>query len=671
MIASSQRQTRSRPTASRYQLWYGRDEPPAEELPLRAGPVSAALIGPDLTRIRLGNLALVDRVYVSVRDRNWDTVLPVISKPTTRCDDGTTIVSFEAENVADDIVVHWRGTITATVDGTLTYTMDGEAGADFEYCRIGFCVLHPASTAAGRRFHADTTEGKVDGLLPELIAPQTVVDGLEVPLFPACTRLAVELDEATVVTEFEGDLFETEDQRNWTDASFKTYCTPIALGYPHRATRGQTFHQVVRLTVEASGPVHAAGRRRRRSIALSVPDGARHPGPRIGVGEPSDSERVLSPTEVRRLRAIGLDHLRTDVHLSAEDWLAHLDRAVREAEAIGSRLEVALFVREETLDRLAQLAPRLAAFPPARILVFHEPTAGTRATPPGWITRVRSSLGAAAAGVSFATGTDGDFAELNRDRPDVADADAVTYAMNPQVHAFDETSLVQTLTAQGTTVTTARMFAAGRAVVVSPVTLRQRFNPVAAPRVLQTGETDTAPAATSSNVDSRQTSLFAAGWLLGSYSALADAGASSVTYFEAAGPRGLMDDASPVGDGAIPPRSVFPVYHALADIAGGATWSCSAVAADQPDTLVGLAMRQPGRIRVLLANMTTAPRTVRLRLPPISHARIRLLDERTAVAAATAPARYRRQAWESISARHLDTLRLLPYSTIRIDARLR
>jgi len=26
-----------------------------------------------------------------------------------------------------------------------------------------------------------------------------------------------------------------EDQRNWTDASFKTYSTPLALGFPHRS----------------------------------------------------------------------------------------------------------------------------------------------------------------------------------------------------------------------------------------------------------------------------------------------------------------------------------------------------------------------------------------------------------------------------------------------------
>ena len=47
--------------------------------------------------------------------------------------------------------------------------------------------------------------------------------------------------------EFEGDLFEMEDQRNWTDGSFKTYCTPLSLGYPFQALAGQSFKQKVTL----------------------------------------------------------------------------------------------------------------------------------------------------------------------------------------------------------------------------------------------------------------------------------------------------------------------------------------------------------------------------------------------------------------------------------------
>ena len=49
-----------------------------------------------------------------------------------------------------------------------------------------------------------------------------------------------------VTISFTGDLFEMEDQRNWTDASYKTYSTPLRIPYPapiaQRRTRAAECH---------------------------------------------------------------------------------------------------------------------------------------------------------------------------------------------------------------------------------------------------------------------------------------------------------------------------------------------------------------------------------------------------------------------------------------------
>ncbi len=42
-------------------------------------------------------------------------------------------------------------------------------------------------------------------------------------------------------------MFETEDQRNWTDASFKTYGTPLELPFPVSIENGTRVRQSVRL----------------------------------------------------------------------------------------------------------------------------------------------------------------------------------------------------------------------------------------------------------------------------------------------------------------------------------------------------------------------------------------------------------------------------------------
>ena len=42
----------------------------------------------------------------------------------------------------------------------------------------------------------------------------------------------------------EGDAFEMEDHRNWTDASFKTYVRPLALPWPYVLPAGRSGRAV-------------------------------------------------------------------------------------------------------------------------------------------------------------------------------------------------------------------------------------------------------------------------------------------------------------------------------------------------------------------------------------------------------------------------------------------
>ena len=44
-------------------------------------------------------------------------------------------------------------------------------------------------------------------------------------------------DGATVDIVFGGEIFEMEDQRNWSDASYKTYCVPLGLSIHLRDQR--------------------------------------------------------------------------------------------------------------------------------------------------------------------------------------------------------------------------------------------------------------------------------------------------------------------------------------------------------------------------------------------------------------------------------------------------
>ena len=91
------------------------------------------------------------------------------------------------------------------------------------------------------------------------------------------TELRIEREDlGQLLLSFDGDSFELEDQRNWGDASFKTYCTPLRKGFPRAVRRGTLIaHRVkVRFTPadrrrhpsSRSDRDAEASRRRRQSL---------------------------------------------------------------------------------------------------------------------------------------------------------------------------------------------------------------------------------------------------------------------------------------------------------------------------------------------------------------------------------------------------------------------
>jgi len=165
-----------------------------------------------------------------------------------------------------------------------------------------------------------------------------------------------------------------EDQRNWTDASYKTYCTPLGLPYPAKVEKGARVRQAVALTLAVQGSARRRSTERRPEVTLEP--GARGAKlPKIGVGWGPD-QPPLARTESLRLRAAGLSHLRVDLDLTSPDFAQRLEQAA----AAGLPLEIAMFVSNQAERELTGLAGACARVKPriARWLVFHkdEITAG-------------------------------------------------------------------------------------------------------------------------------------------------------------------------------------------------------------------------------------------------------------------------------------------------------
>lgn len=238
--------------ASRNLLLHGATSPPPELRLLRAGPVVAMLDGVDLRYVRIAGTELVRRVYVAVRDRNWNTIGGHVSELDVVSSDDGFEVRFEVRHTSHDVEFSWLGEITGESSGRITYGLDGRAEQELVYNRIGLCVHHPWRESAGRPVRARTPDGEVDGEFPTLIGRQRFEGGTYHPLFPSFDRLELDLaGGGSLLFEFEGDLWETEDHRNWTDANFKTYSTPVSQGIPHELAEGEPLRQ--RLTITPSG----------------------------------------------------------------------------------------------------------------------------------------------------------------------------------------------------------------------------------------------------------------------------------------------------------------------------------------------------------------------------------------------------------------------------------
>ena len=644
-----------------HELWYGRDEPPPRRTLLRAGPLSALWEGGDLRGVRLGDVEILRRVYVSARDENWDTIPARLTNVSTDVRNDRFAITYDAENSSRNLELQWHAAITGEPDGTITLSMDGQAMRDFSYCRIGFCLLHPLAEYCGQAYTGISPEVLVSGNLPTWIAPQRYEAGFYLPLFPSVSSFTVSLKNGIEVKfDFEGDLFEMEDQRNWTDGSFKTYCTPLSLGYPFQAHSGQSFKQKVTVTVQGCP---AQGTLKSSTVRLHVGPSLRRLLPQIGLGVASHEE-ALSSHDAELLGRLRLDHLRADLHLAKEAVDRQLARAERECSLLNCGLELALFVTDDADRQLHRLASHLPlAVPVSRVLVFHdmEPTTAAK-----WVEIARGALLPSIPNVPICGGTNLNFAEINRLRPDISELDGVAYAINPQVHSFDERSLVENLEGQRDTVISARAFCGKQPIVISPITLKPRFNPDAIGP-----EPPPLPGELPSAVDARQMSLFAAAWTVGSLKQLAEAGASSLTFYETTGWRGLKET-----DRGCPlpsvfhsfPGMVFPVYHVFADVADlkdGEVISCDS---SDPLKIQALAVQTGEGLHILVANLTDETQECAIAPVEGSRAFVRALDAIRAPQAMTHPEEFRSEAKLEIPVSQSTlVITLQPYSTLRID----
>jgi len=522
-------------------------------------------------------------------------------------------------------------------------------------------VLHGVAGIAGAPVTVQHTDGTVEeATFPELIKPSQ-------PFFDIHALTHTVAPGLKVTCTMEGDAFEMEDQRNWTDASFKTYIRPLSKPYPYTLAADETVEQRVALTVD--GPLPAQSDEA-APVKVTLGDAPVGTLPELGLAVAPDlAEAALSSADP--IRRAGVGHLTCSF-----DAGTHGATEMQRFKALGAAtgadlvLEAILPLRDAAgtfTDDPAVLAADVAdvaaaaegvpfarvVASPACYLKSYQPDAEWPAAPD--LGAVYAAVRDAFPGAAIGGGMHAYFTELNRKRPPADAIDFVTHTTCPIVHAADDLSVMETLEALPSVVQSARAIGSGKATWIGPTAIGMRFNPYGAAPMPNPDNRRGAMV----ERDPRQRGLFNAAWTLAYIAHAARNGVAGVCLSAPVGAFGIawqaMNWPQPWFDDQ-PGTPVFPVFHAIAELAPVAGQPASATSS-RPGAVAALAANK----RLWLANLTAEVQQVTF--DRVAATQMCMLDAETFATACAGPEGFeatRRPAT-------LPALTLAPYALCRLD----
>ena len=324
----------------------------------------------------------------------------------------------------------------------------------------------------------------------------------------------------------------------------------------------------------------------------------------------------MPETAVGAVRALHPAFLLARHDLRRDDADA-LSRHAAAAAAVGARLHLELVLPGRDLGReAASLAAQIEASGATVDLLLVFPAADLKGTLPGspWpecppLDAVYAAVRAVLPGARLAGGTPNFFTELNRKRPPIALLDAVTFSTSAIVHAADDLTVMENLEALPAVFRSAAELAAGRPLYLGPSHIGCRDNPYGAaaspnPECVRKAMT---------NRDPRHAGAFAAAWMVGYVASCIGTDVAHATLGAPVGAFGVLDDAAGTTHGA---RPVHAVLAALGEAGRAPAIACRS---SDPDRLACLAWQVADGVRLLLANLTSAPLQCVIADAPTTH----------------------------------------------------
>lgn len=636
---------------------FGTDEPVDPPQILTAGGLSAEYEAGNLRYIKFNGVEMIRAISFLVRDRNWATYTPAISNLEIHQDKDSFSVSYDASVSDAEQELRYVAKIEGHADGRLSFEADGEAVTDVVTNRAGFVVLHPIAGVAGAPATIEEVGGRVvQSKFPELISPGQ-------PIFDIRAITHEFAPGARVTCRMTGERYEMEDQRNWMDASYKTYVRSLFDPWPYTIARGEHITQSVTLAVTGTPP-----RKAKAGAAVSLRVGRKIGAvPPLGVGL-APEEAALALKNIATLRKLKPSHVICHFDARSGHNQSSLKKMVEVAKALKAEawLEAVVTKVEGFEDEIASLGRMVAKLGAPFAAVMLSPAPDMKSTQPSgpWppcppLEDVYRLARQHFPGARIIGGMMSYFTEINRKRPPAALADLISFTNSALVHSGDDRSVTEGLEATPAMASSVRAFIGGKPFAVGPSAIGMRFNPYGAAPVANPNDIRQAM----NGNDPRQRGLLGAAWALGYFASFAKSGAAAIALGGLAGKFGVLHARAKWKQAWYDRHGgLYPVFHVLRGLARLKDATLLDVAISAPRDVQALAAKRDGRTELWLANLTGDPVTVALPRA-FAGARASVLDAARFEAAAA-----KAEALDRLTALKSQRVTLDAYAVMRVVA---
>ena len=588
---------------------FGTIEKKTKPLQIEVGLLSFELFNGALRNIFFKNKEILRGIAYVSRDKNWGTYDYEIKDLQIYENSKTFNIIYTAKVNDKTQSLNMQAKIEGSTEG-LKFSMEAIPATNFITNRTGFVILHPLIDIVGQPVEIEETNGSIrEGYFPLEIKPDQ-------PFFNIRSLTNFFDSGVKVSIKFSGDKFEMEDQRNWLDASFKTYSGSLLDSWPYSLKKGITYSQSVELKIINKGK-YTPSKKNQKLVEISLGEKCSKI-PEIGSSiSTSPTIEILKFKEIIKSASLSYFVARLngcDTNLTDK---INLYSTIRAETKTPIWLELILSSTNNTAAEIKKISSEFNSLNlcPEFLFVTHSndmisfQPGDSRPSSPRYEDLAKlardyfpdSKIGGGV--LAF-------FTELNRLPVPSNLFDFVCHSVCPSVHASDDLTVMQNLETIEWIVKSTRKMIGSTSYHLGPSSISTRVNPYGK----SINKNPNQKRLCLSEMDPRVKGLFGASWMLGLVSEFSYSGIDSISLGALDGPDGMIYTKQDYISDCFTNRNleVFPAFHILKGLTSKIGFDLREIKCNQKNHISTIAIDTINGPEVWIGNRTNQKKSVRI-----------------------------------------------------------